>query len=36
MYEVKEKQHQDPILLDLNENVHKQKVMDFELWRDGV
>ncbi|KAH0678989.1 hypothetical protein KY284_020074 [Solanum tuberosum] len=34
--EVKEKQDQDPILLDLKENVHKLKVMAFEQWGDGV
>ena len=28
--EVKEKQDQDPILLELKENVHKQRVLAFE------
>jgi len=34
--EVKEKQDQDPIFLELKANVHKQKVMSFEQWGDGV
>ncbi|WMV32620.1 hypothetical protein MTR67_026005 [Solanum verrucosum] len=34
--EVKEKQDQDPILLELKVNVHKQKVMAFEQGGDGV
>ncbi|WMV33197.1 hypothetical protein MTR67_026582, partial [Solanum verrucosum] len=34
--EVKEKQYQDPILLELKANVHKPKVMDFEQGGDGV
>ncbi|KAH0698695.1 hypothetical protein KY284_012910 [Solanum tuberosum] len=34
--EVKEKHDQDPILLELKANVHKQKVMAFEQWEDGV
>ena len=34
--EVKEKQDQDPILLELKANVHKQKVMAFEQGGDGV
>ena len=29
VYKVKEKQDQDPILLDLNANVHKPTVLDF-------
>ena len=33
--EVKEKQDQDPILLDLKESVHKQRVLDFEQGGDG-
>ncbi|KAH0739661.1 hypothetical protein KY290_038366 [Solanum tuberosum] len=36
MSEVKEKQDQDPVLLELKENVHKQKVMAFEQRADGV
>ena len=28
-FEVKEKQDQDPILLDLKANVYKQRVLDF-------
>ena len=34
--EVKEKQDQDPILLELKANVHKQKISAFEQGRDGV
>ncbi|KAH0661922.1 hypothetical protein KY284_026853 [Solanum tuberosum] len=34
--EVKEKQDQDPILLELKANVHKQKLMAFEQRGDGV
>ena len=34
--EVKEKQDQDPILLQLKDNVHKQKVMAFAKRGDGV
>ena len=34
--EVKEKQDQDPFLLELKANVHKQKVIAFEKWGDGV
>ncbi|KAH0728063.1 hypothetical protein KY284_003928 [Solanum tuberosum] len=34
--EVKEKQDQDPILLDLKANVHKQKVLAFEQGGDSV
>ncbi|KAH0683010.1 hypothetical protein KY289_020762 [Solanum tuberosum] len=34
--EVKEKQDQDLILLELKANVHKQKVMSFEQGGDGV
>ncbi|KAH0722658.1 hypothetical protein KY290_005316 [Solanum tuberosum] len=34
--EVKEKQDQDPILLELKVNVHKQKVLAFEQGGDGV
>ncbi|KAH0712366.1 hypothetical protein KY289_008325 [Solanum tuberosum] len=34
--EVKEKQDQDPMLLELKANVHKQKVMAFEKGGDGV
>ena len=34
--EVKEKQDQDPILLELKAFVHKQKVMAFEQGGDGV
>ena len=34
--EVKEKQDQDPILLQLKDNVHKQKVMVFTKGGDGV
>ena len=33
---VKEKQDQDPILLDLKTNVHKQRVLAFEHWAHGV
>ena len=33
---VKEKQDQDPILLDLKANVHKQRVLAFEKGGDGV
>ena len=33
---MKENQDQDPILLDLKENVHKQRVMAFEQGGDGV
>ena len=33
---MKEKQEQDPILLQLKANVHKQKVMTFEQGGDGV
>ncbi|WMV45810.1 hypothetical protein MTR67_039195 [Solanum verrucosum] len=36
MSEVKGKQDQDPILLELKVNVHKQKVMAFEQGGDGV
>ena len=32
----KEKQDQDPIFLDLKENVHKQRVLTFEQGGDGV
>ncbi|WMV41393.1 hypothetical protein MTR67_034778 [Solanum verrucosum] len=34
--EVKDKQYQDPFLLELKVNVHKQKVMAFELGEEGV
>ena len=34
--EVKEKQDQDPILLDLKANVHKHIVLDFEEGGEGV
>ncbi|WMV49632.1 hypothetical protein MTR67_043017 [Solanum verrucosum] len=34
--EVKEKQDQDPIFLELKANVHKQKVLAFEQKGDGV
>ncbi|KAH0784270.1 hypothetical protein KY290_003868 [Solanum tuberosum] len=34
--EVNEKQDQDPILLELKANVHKQKVLAFEQGGDGV
>ncbi|KAH0658205.1 hypothetical protein KY289_026953 [Solanum tuberosum] len=34
--EVKGKQYQDPILLELKANVHKQKVLAFEQGGDGV
>ncbi len=34
--EVKETQDQDPILLELKANVHKQKVMSFEKGGDRV
>ena len=34
--EVKEKQNQDPILLELKANVHKQKIVAFEQGRDDV
>ncbi|KAH0646574.1 hypothetical protein KY284_034458 [Solanum tuberosum] len=34
--EVKEKQDQDPILLELKAHVHKQKVLGFEQGGDGV
>ena len=33
--EVKEKQDQDPIVLDLKTSVHKQRVLDFEQGGDG-
>ncbi|KAH0778029.1 hypothetical protein KY290_009440 [Solanum tuberosum] len=36
MSEVKEKQDQDPILLELKENVQKQRVLAFEQGGDGV
>ncbi|WMV37549.1 hypothetical protein MTR67_030934 [Solanum verrucosum] len=34
--EVKEKQDQEPIFLELKANVHKQKVLAFEQGGDGV
>ena len=34
--EVKEKQEQDPILLDLKASVHSQRVLSFEQRGDGV
>ncbi|WMV37256.1 hypothetical protein MTR67_030641 [Solanum verrucosum] len=34
--EVKEKQDQNPIFLELMANIHKQKVMAFEQGGDGV
>ena len=34
--ELKEKQDQDPVLLELKVNVHKQKVMTFEQGGYGV
>ena len=34
--EVKEKEYQDPILLDLKANVYKQRVLDFEQGGDYV
>ena len=34
--EVKEKKDQDPILLELKANVHKQKVLAFVQGGDGV
>ena len=36
MSEVKEKQDQDPILLDLKASVHSQRVLSFEQGGDGV
>ena len=33
---VKEKQDQDPILVDLNANVHKQRVLVFKKGEDSV
>ena len=36
MSEVKEKQDQDPILLELKANVQKQRVLAFEQGGDGV
>ena len=33
---VKEKQNQDPFLFELKENVHKQKVLDFEQGGDDI
>ena len=30
------KQGQDPILVELKENSHKQRVLAFEQWEDGV
>ncbi|WMV25233.1 hypothetical protein MTR67_018618 [Solanum verrucosum] len=36
VFEVKEKQDQDPILRELKANVHKQKVMAFQQGEDGV
>ncbi|KAH0730162.1 hypothetical protein KY289_001350 [Solanum tuberosum] len=34
--EVKEKQNQDPILLELKENVHKQKILAFKQGGEGI
>ena len=34
--EVKGKRDQDPILIDLKENFHNQRVLNFEQWGDGV
>lgn len=34
--DVQEKQDQDPILLGLKENVHKQRVLAFEQMGDDV
>ena len=34
--QVKDKQNQDPILLELNTNVYKQNVLDFEQGGDVV
>ncbi|KAH0720291.1 hypothetical protein KY284_005321 [Solanum tuberosum] len=36
VFEVKEKQDQDPILLELKANVHRQKVLAFEQGEDGI
>ena len=36
MSEVKEKIDQVPILLDLKENIHKERVLSFEQGGDGV
>ena len=36
MPEVKEKQNQDPILLELKENDHEQRVLDFKQMGDGA
>ena len=36
MSEVEDKQDKDPILFDLKENVHKQRVLAFEQGGDGV
>ena len=36
VFEVKEKQDQDPIFLELKANVHKQRVLAFEQGGDGV
>ena len=33
---MKEKQDEDPIFLDLKENVHKQRILAFEQWEYGV
>ena len=36
VFEVKRKQDQNPVLLELKANVHKHKVMDFEQKGDGI
>ena len=36
VFEVKEKQDQDPIFLELKTHVHKQKELAFEKKGDGV
>ena len=36
MPKVKGKHDQDPIFLEMKENVHKQRVLDFEQEGDGV
>ena len=36
MSKVKENQDQDPILLELKENVHKQRILYFENGGDGM
>lgn len=36
MSKVKEKQDQDPVLLQLKDDIHKQKVMAFAKRKDGI